>query len=48
MLKRWINPQSITAENMIQWIKAQLSLDQSAEVVGPHRNNLHERFHMNT
>lgn len=30
MLKRWINSESITVENMIQWIKAQFSLALSA------------------
>lgn len=26
MLKRWINSESVTVENMIWWIKAQFSL----------------------
>lgn len=47
MLKRWINPESFTVENMIQCRKTQFSLDLSAEVVGLQRNNLLERFHMN-
>lgn len=34
MLKGWISPESITVENMIQWIKAQLSLALSGGVVG--------------